>query len=366
MTLLKTPTLVSWMKSHFSCAIGAPLEDEGSEGSVGAHWERSVFQDELMTASDMTTRLALSNATLSLMASSGWYLVDFSYAEGFVYGKGAGCTFLGTLCRGSFPEYCYSPNQVSCTFDHSAIAYCSYDPFSNKCDYFSAYKNTVCADDSLLGSPSLGTEFAYDSRCFKSTFVSTANSNLNFRCYRTKCISNTIVIAVGNKEYLCERPGQMLNAVPPMKGTLQCPLYDFNLFCAAERYCDGFCNQQGYCVNSQCVCQKGRYGENCESECDTAKYYIHEGTCVGDCPPKTFTYERARRCVSQCPRTTYILNSTICVDCGKYCKECSGINCNICESGTRLVQGKCEPIGGMMNNLSRFFLGLVLMVMIVL
>jgi leishmanolysin len=44
-TTIQTPTLNAWMKSHFNCGIGAPLEDEGSDGSVGAHWERSVFQD---------------------------------------------------------------------------------------------------------------------------------------------------------------------------------------------------------------------------------------------------------------------------------------------------------------------------------
>lgn len=100
MTLLRTPTLINWMKEHFNCAIGAPLEDEGSDGSVGAHWERSVFQDEIMTASDMTTRLAFSNATLALLVSSGWYKVDYALSEAFIYGKGAGCTFLATLCRG--------------------------------------------------------------------------------------------------------------------------------------------------------------------------------------------------------------------------------------------------------------------------
>lgn len=44
-TTIVTPKIVSWMGSHFKCKMGAPLENQGGDGSLGAHWERSVFQN---------------------------------------------------------------------------------------------------------------------------------------------------------------------------------------------------------------------------------------------------------------------------------------------------------------------------------
>lgn len=198
-TTIQTPTINNWMKSHFNCGIGAPLEDQGSDGSAGAHFERSVFQDELMTASDLTTRLTLSTATLSLLASTGWYEVNFNMSEGFSFGKGQGCEFISRLCKGNFPEYCYSPNEISCTFDASAIATCIYDPFSNNCNYYAAFKNTVCADVSQMPMPENGVEFAYDSRCFKSNAIMQnyySPSNLGYRCFRCKVTNDSRSVSV--------------------------------------------------------------------------------------------------------------------------------------------------------------------------
>ena len=77
---LASPEINQWMKGHFGCNIGAPLENQGGNGSIGAHWDRSVFQNELMTASDMNSRLIFSNLTMALLASTGWYGVDYQLA----------------------------------------------------------------------------------------------------------------------------------------------------------------------------------------------------------------------------------------------------------------------------------------------
>lgn len=81
---------------------------------------------------------------MALLASTGWYKVDQSMAEGFIWGKGEGCGFISTLCKGNFPEFCYNSGMISCTYDNTAIASCISDSFSDSCSYYSAYKNTIC------------------------------------------------------------------------------------------------------------------------------------------------------------------------------------------------------------------------------
>jgi hypothetical protein len=57
---------------------------------------------------------------------------------------------------------------------------------------------------------------------------------------------------------------------------------------------------------------------------------------------KTFTYEKTRTCLSGCPNSTYVMNGSVCVDCGRYCKECSGIDCRLCESGKEVGLFRCQ------------------------
>jgi hypothetical protein len=56
-----------------------------------------------MTASDMSERLVFSNLTMALLDSTGWYKVDKTFAEAFVWGKNEGCKFISSLCKGNFP-----------------------------------------------------------------------------------------------------------------------------------------------------------------------------------------------------------------------------------------------------------------------
>ena len=48
------------------------LENQGGDMSKGAHWERRLFYNELMTAS-ISENPVISNTTLSLFEDSGWY-----------------------------------------------------------------------------------------------------------------------------------------------------------------------------------------------------------------------------------------------------------------------------------------------------
>ena len=48
------------------------LEDEGTSGSLGSHWERVILENEYMTASGISHDAAISNFTLKLLDDSGW------------------------------------------------------------------------------------------------------------------------------------------------------------------------------------------------------------------------------------------------------------------------------------------------------
>ncbi|KRX08706.1 hypothetical protein PPERSA_08017 [Pseudocohnilembus persalinus] len=52
-TYLSTPNVLAAAKEHYGCptALGMLLENQGGSGSAGSHWERTILQNEFMTAS---------------------------------------------------------------------------------------------------------------------------------------------------------------------------------------------------------------------------------------------------------------------------------------------------------------------------
>ena len=48
-----TPKVLSYARNHFNCPslTGVPLENEGTSGSLGSHWEKDIFYNEYMTSS---------------------------------------------------------------------------------------------------------------------------------------------------------------------------------------------------------------------------------------------------------------------------------------------------------------------------
>ena len=54
------PRVVSWAKSHYNCSLidHFPLEDGGGKGSAGSHWERTLLQNDIMTASQLPGKRA--------------------------------------------------------------------------------------------------------------------------------------------------------------------------------------------------------------------------------------------------------------------------------------------------------------------
>jgi hypothetical protein len=89
---LKTKNLLEFARKYYGCPSLSviPLENDGDEGSAGAHFERSVFFNEVMTASTIKDQV-FSGFGFSLLKDSGWYGIEERYFEELQAGKGMGC-----------------------------------------------------------------------------------------------------------------------------------------------------------------------------------------------------------------------------------------------------------------------------------
>jgi len=77
--MIVTPKVLATARAHYGCNSlrGVEVENQGSSGSLGSHWERTVLFNEAMTASDIHNP-AYSKFTLSLLEDSGWYKPCYS------------------------------------------------------------------------------------------------------------------------------------------------------------------------------------------------------------------------------------------------------------------------------------------------
>ena len=96
-----------------------------------------------------------------------------------------------------------------------------------------------------------------NARCHNSNYrqAGLAANSLNNRCYITICSfsSSILYILVGSYTLVCRSAGQVIPALPGFDGTFTCPT-DFRLYCAAKKTCAYNCNQNGACINGQCLC----------------------------------------------------------------------------------------------------------------
>lgn len=84
--LLKSKKILQYARQYFNCPNlpGVPLEDEGGEGSIASHFDKYMFGNEMMTASDVQNPVT-SLFTLLFFEDSGWYVTDKTQAEPFTW-----------------------------------------------------------------------------------------------------------------------------------------------------------------------------------------------------------------------------------------------------------------------------------------
>jgi len=220
--VLNVPPLTQRLRAHFNCSTleGAYLENEGGPGSFGAHFERRVFYNEFMTASDIKDA-RVSEFTLALFEGTGWYQADYSLAEPMTYGKNKGCEFLDTKCvnpdtkETSFKEFCSPFASRGVTWTRRGFGVCGaftphtnpslhsefdywgnktkvIDSFSDNCPQIQFLSSFDCEDSSLGVNALLDTYESYGigSKAFMGTLSlddSALSEPLGF-CFKPKCL----------------------------------------------------------------------------------------------------------------------------------------------------------------------------------
>lgn len=71
----------------------------------------------------------VSDITLTFLEETGWYKVNFNYAEELEWGKGKGCKFVTGKCiennKAVFEEFCDNKNGWGCSYIGTYKAICS-------------------------------------------------------------------------------------------------------------------------------------------------------------------------------------------------------------------------------------------------
>jgi len=270
--VLVAEPLTTKLRNHFGCSTlkGAYMENSGSSGTAGSHFERRQFAHEYMT-SGLIYQMQVSELTLALLESSGWYTPDYSYADPYFYGQGQGCNFLTKSCSSlgtSFSEFC-SGSSRGCTNVGRGGGSCSSDVRSDSCKFIHANVNYDCENsngENYARLPSLQTYGrSAGSKCFTGTLNSGRAGSTTSFCFKPTCSgsgTNTqLTLAVGGKSVVCTKKGTV--TVSGYAGVINCP--DPLAFCntVGQKICPRGCMGRGSCVNGVCQCKSGFKGTDC-------------------------------------------------------------------------------------------------------
>ena len=108
--LINSPKVLAKAREHFGCNSleGVPLENQGSAGSSGSHWEARYMLGDYMISTDYLDNV-ISDISLALFEDSGYYKVKYYSGDLFKFGKNKGCDFIKNKCiineNPSFEEF---------------------------------------------------------------------------------------------------------------------------------------------------------------------------------------------------------------------------------------------------------------------
>ncbi|GFR44754.1 hypothetical protein Agub_g6085, partial [Astrephomene gubernaculifera] len=300
---LVTPAVVAAARAHWGCPglAGAQLEEEGSAGSAGSHWEYTHYQGEVMVASTIFSASgsppALSNLTLSYLEDTGWYGVNRSAAGLLSWGAGSGCALPSSPSCWQYmqevPEqqlFCDPSTGDSsslCSPDHKAPGMCRSLNFTGGCGMvLSRNAEQTC----------LGPNAAYDmpdvfgwgtgspsTRCFPVVyrFQATVGSNrytfpatgldgdTDAACFDTSCSPDgtKVYVKLLGRQFEC--PAGSYLSLPQLlpsrysSGRIgPCP--DPRVICATQSCPASSCSSTGGdCLNGSCYCRLAYTGPDC-------------------------------------------------------------------------------------------------------
>jgi leishmanolysin len=268
-TFLDVPPLTEKLRAHFGCSSlqGALMENGGGSGTSASHFERKVFLYEHMTSGAIDGR-RVTEMSLALLEGSGWYDVDYSYAEPYFFGKGQGCSFVtGTSCT-TFDEFC-SGSSRGCAPHGRGGGSCRSDSISDGCRYYSPDNDYDCENANGEDYARLPDLQVYGrgagSKCFSGTLNTRSSTSATSFCFKYTCSgsgsSTKVDVQVGSKTITCTSEGQ--RSIDGYYGTVDCP--DPQTFCngAGKKYCPRNCMGRGSCSSGKCQCKSGYTGVDC-------------------------------------------------------------------------------------------------------
>ena len=265
-----TPAAAAAAQAFFACpALSGPeLENHDTSSCFvqGSHWEGRLFRGELM-ASTAFPGQKVSAVTLGLHEDSGWYVANYSAADGFRrgdFGYQQGCAFAQQQCSpanlGSPPHWRMEAAAAAaavydaCTTDATAMgaavltaaraaslpAQYRYFPANDKlgassiadfCPYIHAYGNGDCrlpANQAAGAAEYFGQTFSASSRCFPATgWVAAgyqAPAGTTSACFATACAADGASYAIAvpsGAAAQCSAAGAAVT-LPGFSGHLTC------------------------------------------------------------------------------------------------------------------------------------------------
>jgi len=270
-SVINAEPLTSRLRKHFGCSSlkGAYMENSGSSGTAGSHFERRQFAYEAMT-SGLIDQMQVSEFTLALLESTGWYVPDYAgYADPFVWGKGQGCSFLtGSCSSSSYDEFC-SGSARKCVMTGRGGGSCSTDSRSDNCKWIHPSKSYDCDNEDadsyarLPGIQAFGRSAG--SKCFEGTLNTKSAGSATTFCFKYSCSgsgsSAKLTLNLGGKSVVCSKKGNV--SVSGYGGTVSCP--DPVEYCSTigAKVCPRGCMGRGSCNSGVCACNKGYKGKDC-------------------------------------------------------------------------------------------------------
>lgn len=298
------PAMKKLAQEYYACPSlpGAPAD----VGSFASHFKQRVMGHELMmpATSEDGQRKEVTEFTLTLLESTGWYKANMELAQPSVFGKGAGCDLLKDSCdaytRRNPAQNFYCPAERKdgdqCTYDYKGIGVCV-ESVDDNCLLSGASilrGSTLTCGSSSSWSTMRHQAFYFHHQQFGGTVGSTSS-----RCYAVepsakacrvsgKQNTTTCLLREGMcLETVCDGSGK-LSAIfkfadgqevkvpcPTGKsislakdlpgrgftsGTLRCP--DSSIVCP-QLSCKQPCHN-GQCYNGRCICDMEFTGDNCE------------------------------------------------------------------------------------------------------
>ena len=286
-TFVNSPRVLTKARQHFNCTTlnGIPLENQGSVGSAGAHWEARYMLGDYMISTDYIENI-ISDITLALFEDSTFYKVEYYSGGLFKFGKNAGCSFFDQKCiengQTNFAnEFCTNFNGDFCSrskavkgkclvFHHQDTIPSRYRYFDNKKDGgFRAanycpvsileensndYYPTNCNSGTSTLESDYGEVIGNSSFCFISSLLpssSTLKSTSQAICYNVKCdkANKQLILNIGSNSVICPKDGGTLTDPAGFKGSISCP--EYSDICGYDSDDDIICNEMFDCLSSK-------------------------------------------------------------------------------------------------------------------